>query len=154
MAVACSSSPCWRASPVSTAVTSQDNPFTVVDCQPSSAPSPAASPSSPSFANTTFWSNVVALLDALPSSAAPTGFASLSRGNGTDRAFVRGMCRQGFLYRPRNSEISEISRLPVVPGILLVPPKIFGILKLCALKIGPKCCASPPSNWNPIKTRF
>jgi hypothetical protein len=36
---------------------------------------------------------VVALLDALPSAAAPTGFASLSRGNGTDRAFVRGLCR-------------------------------------------------------------
>ena len=43
---------------------------------------------------------------------------------------------QGFLYRPRNSRISEISRLLVGPGILLVPPKIFGILKLCALKIG------------------
>ena len=47
-----------------------------------------------------------------------------------------GAANQGFLYRPRNSDISEISRLPVVPGILLVPSKIFGILKLCALKIG------------------
>ncbi|CAL5003059.1 unnamed protein product [Urochloa decumbens] len=60
------------------------------------APSPAASPSS-SFAaaaaNSTFWSNVIALLDALPSAAAQTGFASLSRGNGTDCAFVRGLCR-------------------------------------------------------------
>jgi len=61
--------------------------------------------------------------------------------------------KQGFLYWPKNSEISEISRLPVVPGILLVPPKIFGILKLCALKIGLKCCASPPNNWNPLKIR-
>ncbi|CAL4997729.1 unnamed protein product [Urochloa decumbens] len=43
--------------------------------------------------NRTFWSNVVALLDALPSAAAPTGFATLSRGNGSDRAFVRGLCR-------------------------------------------------------------
>ena len=47
-----------------------------------------------------------------------------------------GAANQGFLYRPRNSDISEISRLPVVPGILLVPSKIFGILKLCTLKIG------------------
>ncbi|RLN05474.1 cysteine-rich receptor-like protein kinase 15 [Panicum miliaceum] len=79
---------------LSTAVTSQDNRFTVVDCQqPSSAPSPAPSPPSASSTNSTFWSNVVALLDALPSSAVPTGFASLSRGNGSDRAFVRGMCR-------------------------------------------------------------
>jgi len=36
---------------------------------------------------------VVALLDELPSVAAPTGFASLSRGDGADRAFVRGICR-------------------------------------------------------------
>ena len=46
-----------------------------------------------------------------------------------------GAANQGFLYRPRNSEISEISRLPVGPCILLEPPKIFDILKLCALKI-------------------
>ncbi|KAJ1267921.1 hypothetical protein BS78_07G095900 [Paspalum vaginatum] len=69
---------------VSTLVTSQNNEFTQIDC-----PSSASSFST----NSTFWSNVVALLDALPSAAAPTGFASLSRGNGIDRAFVRGMCR-------------------------------------------------------------
>ncbi|CAL4997763.1 unnamed protein product [Urochloa decumbens] len=82
------------AASLSNIVTSQDSQrFTSVDCQASPlAPSPAASPSS-SSANSTFWSNVVALLDALPSAAAPTGFASLSRGNGTDRAFVRGLCR-------------------------------------------------------------
>jgi hypothetical protein len=36
---------------------------------------------------------VLALLNTLPSAAGPTGFASLSRGEGTDRAFVRGLCR-------------------------------------------------------------
>ncbi|CAO2175957.1 unnamed protein product [Urochloa humidicola] len=76
---------------LSTVVTSQNNRFTVVNC--STASSPAPSPSSSSSTNSTFWSNVVALLDALPSAAAPTGFATLSRGNGTDRAFVRGLCR-------------------------------------------------------------
>ncbi|CAO2210483.1 unnamed protein product [Urochloa humidicola] len=84
------------AASLSTVVTSQDSQqFTSFDCQPSSlAPSPAASPSSSSSANSTlFWSNVVALLDALPSAAAPTGFASLSRGTGADAAFVRGLCR-------------------------------------------------------------
>ncbi|CAO2206286.1 unnamed protein product [Urochloa humidicola] len=82
------------AASLSNVVTSQDSQqFTSVDCQTSLlAPSPAASPSS-SSANSTFWSNVVALLDALPSAAAPSGFASLSRGNGTDRAFIRGLCR-------------------------------------------------------------
>jgi hypothetical protein len=45
---------------------------------------------------------------------------------------------EGKKYRLRNSEISDISRLPVGPGILLLPPKNFGILKLCAPKIGPK----------------
>ncbi|PAN34349.1 hypothetical protein PAHAL_6G088800 [Panicum hallii] len=78
---------------LSTVLTSQDSQFTWSDCQSSAPPSPAPSPSSSSSTNTTFWSNVVALLDALPSAAAPTGFASLSRGNGTDRAFVRGLCR-------------------------------------------------------------
>ena len=79
---------------LSTVVTSQASKYSWVDCQSSAAASPSPpSPSSSSSTNTTFWSNVVALLDALPSSAAPTGFASLSRGNGTDRAFVRGMCR-------------------------------------------------------------
>ncbi|CAL5011394.1 unnamed protein product [Urochloa decumbens] len=69
------------ASRLSTVVASKDSQFTWSDCQPSSS------------INRTFWSNVVALLDALPSAAAPTGFASLSRGNGTNRAFVRGLCR-------------------------------------------------------------
>ncbi|CAO2210489.1 unnamed protein product [Urochloa humidicola] len=70
-----------------------DSRFTWVDCQSSAAPSPSPSPSSFSSTNSTFWSNVVALLDALPSAAAAKGFASLSHGNGTDRAFVRGFCR-------------------------------------------------------------
>ncbi|CAD6265784.1 unnamed protein product [Miscanthus lutarioriparius] len=69
-----------------TVVLSADSEWTWFDCQSSLT---AASSST----NSTFWSNVVALLDALPSAAAPTGFASLSRGNGTDRAFVRGICR-------------------------------------------------------------
>ncbi|CAO2187621.1 unnamed protein product [Urochloa humidicola] len=75
---------------LSTVVTSQNNQFTVVNC--STASSPASSPSS-SSTNSTFWSNVIALLDALPLAASPTGFASLSQGNGSDRAFVRGLCR-------------------------------------------------------------
>ncbi|TKW09407.1 hypothetical protein SEVIR_6G092500v4 [Setaria viridis] len=66
---------------LSNVVTSQNNQFTVVNCSASSS------------STSTFWSNVVALLDALPSAASPTGFASLSQGNGTDRAFVRGLCR-------------------------------------------------------------
>ncbi|RLN04665.1 hypothetical protein C2845_PM13G07720 [Panicum miliaceum] len=80
---------------LSTTVTSMDSRFTSVDCQTSAAPSPAPSPppSASSSSNSTFWSNVVALLDALPSAASPTGFASLSRGNGTDRAFLCGICR-------------------------------------------------------------
>ncbi|OEL20091.1 hypothetical protein BAE44_0018890 [Dichanthelium oligosanthes] len=78
---------------LSTAVTSVDSRWTRWNCS-SLPPSPAPSPSSSSSTtNSTFWSNVVALLDALPSAAAPTGFASLSRGNGADRAFVRGICR-------------------------------------------------------------
>ncbi|CAO2189135.1 unnamed protein product [Urochloa humidicola] len=79
---------------LSTLATSQIN----VDCQSPVAvpPSPAPLPSSSSTTtttNSTYWSNVVALLDVLPSAAAPTGFASLSRGTGTDIAFVRGICR-------------------------------------------------------------
>jgi hypothetical protein len=73
---------------LSAGATSKDSRFTWFDCQSSEPPSPA------SFANSTYWTNVVALLDALPSAAAPTGFASLSLGNGTDDvAFVRGLCR-------------------------------------------------------------
>ncbi|CAO2210498.1 unnamed protein product [Urochloa humidicola] len=78
---------------LATVVTSQNSNWTTTDCQPSSAPSPEPSPPPSSSTNGTFWSNVVALLDALPSAAAPTGFASLSRGTGTDAAFVRGLCR-------------------------------------------------------------
>uniref|UniRef100_A0A0D9ZHE6 Gnk2-homologous domain-containing protein n=1 Tax=Oryza glumipatula TaxID=40148 RepID=A0A0D9ZHE6_9ORYZ len=76
-----------------TGATSKDttNPFTSLDCP---SPPPSASPSPRSSAiNITFQSNVLALLDDLPSAAGPTGFASLSRGEGADRAFVRGMCR-------------------------------------------------------------
>jgi len=77
-----------------TVVTSKDSQFTWVDCQSPEAPSPSPSPSSSSSStNSTFWSNVDALLDALPSAAGPTGFASLSRGDGADGAFVRGLCR-------------------------------------------------------------
>ncbi|KAF8749911.1 hypothetical protein HU200_012517 [Digitaria exilis] len=83
---------------LSAIVTSQTtNQFTTINCLPAAAPSslaPSPSPSSSSTNSTsTFWSNVFALLDALPSAASPTGFASLSRGNGTDGAFVRGLCR-------------------------------------------------------------
>jgi len=80
------------AASLSTVVRSKDSQFTWVDCQslPSASPSPSSSSSS---TNSTFWSNVDALLDALPSAAAPTGFASLSRGDGADGAFVRGLCR-------------------------------------------------------------
>nr|CAB3482569.1 unnamed protein product [Digitaria exilis] len=78
---------------LATVITSQshdiDNPFTAVDCQ--SSPSPSSSSSTTT--NSTFWSNVMALLDELPSAAAPTGFASTSRGTGANRAFVRGICR-------------------------------------------------------------
>ena len=79
---------------LSTVVRSKDSQFTWVDCQSPEASSPSPSPSSSSSsANSTFWSNVDTLLDALPSAAAPTGFASLSRGDGTDSAFVRALCR-------------------------------------------------------------
>ncbi|CAO2206271.1 unnamed protein product [Urochloa humidicola] len=71
---------------LSTLATSKDSTFTWVDCQ-------SPSSSSSNLTNSTYWSNVVALLAALPSAASPTGFASLSRGNGTDAAFVRGLCR-------------------------------------------------------------
>jgi hypothetical protein len=78
-------------------VTMQDsNPFTSVDCQSSGSGTPSPAPSSSSSSNlnnSAFWSNVVALLDALPSAAAPSRFASISSGNGTTRAFVRGICR-------------------------------------------------------------
>ncbi|TVU42136.1 hypothetical protein EJB05_08527 [Eragrostis curvula] len=64
-----------------------------LDC-PSPPPSPAPSPPpSNTTAATKFHDNVVRLLDALPSSTATTGFASLSRGDGADRAFVRSLCR-------------------------------------------------------------
>ncbi|CAL5007285.1 unnamed protein product [Urochloa decumbens] len=78
------------AASLSTVVTSQEIQFTRVDCQTLAEPSPAPSSSS---SNSTFWYNVVALLEALPSAAAPTGFASLSCGTGADAAFVRGICR-------------------------------------------------------------
>ncbi|TVU42138.1 hypothetical protein EJB05_08529, partial [Eragrostis curvula] len=68
---------------------------TWLDC-PSPPPSPSPSPPPLNTTTTTttkFQDNVVRLLEALPSSAAPTGFSSISRGNGGDRAFVRGLCR-------------------------------------------------------------
>lgn len=79
-----------------TVATSTDttNHFTWLDCPlPALAPSPSPPPPLPSTINSTFPSNVLALLHALPSAAAPTGFASLSRGEGTSRGFVRGLCR-------------------------------------------------------------
>ncbi|CAL5007286.1 unnamed protein product [Urochloa decumbens] len=70
------------------------NPFTSVDCRPSSSSAaPSPSPSSKDTGNDMFQDNVNVLLGQLPSSAATTGFASLSGGEGTDRAFVRGLCR-------------------------------------------------------------
>ncbi|KAE8788818.1 cysteine-rich receptor-like protein kinase 15 [Hordeum vulgare] len=61
---------------------------------PSPAPAPAPSPASSTTANSSvFRANILALLDELPHATAPTGFASLSRGTGSDRAFVRGLCR-------------------------------------------------------------
>lgn len=66
--------------------------FTWLD-GPSPPPSPSPSRPASSTTDSAFQSNVIALLDALPSAAAPTGFASLSRGDGADRAFVRGICR-------------------------------------------------------------
>ncbi|TVU42135.1 hypothetical protein EJB05_08526 [Eragrostis curvula] len=67
-----------------------------LDC-PSPPPSPAPSqpPSNNDTAgNSKFQDNVVKLLFSLPSSAAANaGFASLSTGDGGDRAFVRGLCR-------------------------------------------------------------
>ncbi|XP_037433218.1 putative receptor-like protein kinase At4g00960 [Triticum dicoccoides] len=67
-----------------------------VECGPSAAspsPSPAPAPSPTPSNSSAFRANILALLDALPHAAAPTGFASLSRGGGGDRAFVRGLCR-------------------------------------------------------------
>ncbi|KAL6842253.1 hypothetical protein ACP4OV_027901 [Aristida adscensionis] len=81
---------------LATPATSEDttNSFTTLDCpSPPPSPSPSPSPSSPATNSSAFRANVLALLDALPSAAAPTGFASLSRGEGADRAFVRGICR-------------------------------------------------------------
>ncbi|XP_039817545.1 uncharacterized protein LOC120679951 [Panicum virgatum] len=66
-----------------TVATSRDTTsrFTWLDCpSQASAPAPFSSSPPPSTVNSTFPSNVLALLHALPSAAAPTGFASLSRG--------------------------------------------------------------------------
>ncbi|RCV30417.1 hypothetical protein SETIT_6G093000v2 [Setaria italica] len=68
---------------LSTFVMSMDSRFTSVDCQTSAAPSPA--PSSPSPPPPSSSSSTT--------TKTSTGFASLSRGNGTNRAFVRGICR-------------------------------------------------------------
>ncbi|CAL4997735.1 unnamed protein product [Urochloa decumbens] len=78
----------------STSTDTEKNPFTWLDC-PSLAPVPSPSPPPSFMPNNTFRSNVLALLDALPPAAAPAGFASLSRGDGTDEelAIVRGICR-------------------------------------------------------------
>ncbi|BAS88062.1 Os04g0199600 [Oryza sativa Japonica Group] len=77
---------------LSTMATSKDttNAFTWLDCP---TPPPSASPGATSSINSTFQANVLALLAALPPSAGPAAFASLSRSEGRDRAFVRGMCR-------------------------------------------------------------
>jgi len=66
-----------------------------VDCQsPPPSPSPSPSPPSNTTENSTFWSNVLALLSALPSHAdSRNGFASDGNGLGADQAFVRGLCR-------------------------------------------------------------
>lgn len=60
---------------------------------PSSLPQPVAASPIATDENGVFRSNLAALLDAIPSSASSTGgFASLSKGNGDDRAYVRGLC--------------------------------------------------------------
>ncbi|KQK10029.1 hypothetical protein BRADI_2g51596v3 [Brachypodium distachyon] len=61
-----------------------------------SSPSPAPPPTTSNTTtnnSSTFRANLLALLNALPQDAAPTGFASLSLGTGNDTAFVRGLCR-------------------------------------------------------------
>lgn len=68
-----------------------------LDCgasEPPPPPSPSPSPSPPTFTNGSFFrANLLELLNVLPRAAAATGFASLSFGAGSDRAFVRGLCR-------------------------------------------------------------
>ncbi|CAM0883388.1 unnamed protein product [Alopecurus aequalis] len=65
-----------------------------VVCGDSAAsPSPAPPPTSTSANSSAFGANLQTLLNALPQATAPTGFASLSLGTGSDRAFVRGLCR-------------------------------------------------------------
>lgn len=74
-----------------TGATSKDttNPFTSLDCP---SPPPSASPSPPSSAiNSTFQSNVLALLDDLLPRR-PTGSLP-SPGEGTDHKSSAGMCR-------------------------------------------------------------
>ncbi|TVT97125.1 hypothetical protein EJB05_57636, partial [Eragrostis curvula] len=77
-----------------TVATSVVNPVWI-DCQTATLPpSPSPSPPPSSSANSSaFRSNVAALLGTLPTTAALTGFAVLSRGTGAGRAFVRGLCR-------------------------------------------------------------
>jgi hypothetical protein len=59
------------------------------DCPPSPAPSPSPNTARSSM----FQDNVLAMLKALPSTAMSSdGFASIARGDGGDRAFVRGLC--------------------------------------------------------------
>jgi hypothetical protein len=58
---------------------------TVIECYPPPAPNNATK-------GTVFGANVLSLLAALPSSTAPTGFASLRSGGRSDRAFARGLC--------------------------------------------------------------
>ncbi|CAM0907944.1 unnamed protein product [Alopecurus aequalis] len=53
--------------------------------------SPASA--SPTSNSSVFRANLMELLSALPKAAAPTGFASLTRGAGSDQVFVRGLCR-------------------------------------------------------------
>jgi hypothetical protein len=51
-------------------------------------------PSTNATEDSKFRDNIARLVATLPSSAAATGgFASLSRGNGGDQAFIRGLCR-------------------------------------------------------------
>lgn len=73
-----------------------DNYPNFLNCPPptaSRAPSPQP-PSNNDTANSSkFRYNLARLLEALPSSAATAGgFAARSRGNGSDHAFVRGLC--------------------------------------------------------------
>ncbi|XP_040258851.2 uncharacterized protein [Aegilops tauschii subsp. strangulata] len=80
---------------VAAAAASEDRPRvtpTLIQCHPAQAQATANASSAKNA--TAFRADVVSLLRALPSAAAPTGFASLRSDGvvGWDRAFARGLC--------------------------------------------------------------